>query len=97
VTYNALALTSGASAGRNGNNGGERDGDGEIKGEAETGFEKRGRKGPFECGNCGYFERGDACTQATMKEKSKEPRHSDGSVVVAADDCCKYLDRKGKK
>ncbi len=88
--YNMLALTNSAPA-RNG----ERDG--EIKGEAETGFEKRGRKGPFECGNCEYFERGDSCHQETMMAKSKEPRHTDGSVVVAAEDCCEFVDRKGSK
>jgi hypothetical protein len=66
-----------------------------IKGERGTGFEKRGDNGPFECGNCEYFERGNSCHQRDMMAKSKQPRHSDGSVVVAAADCCEYLDRVG--
>lgn len=35
-----------------------------IKVEKGTGFEKRGTKGPFECGNCDYFENG-LCHQKT--------------------------------
>jgi hypothetical protein len=68
-----------------------------VKGEPGTGFEKRGSKGPFECGNCHYFKNGDSCHEETMMKKSKEPRHPDGSVVVAADDCCEYVERVGKE
>jgi len=64
-----------------------------IKGEQFTGFEKRAGKGPFECGNCTYFKNGDACTQKIMKERSKEPRHRNGDVKVAAEDCCEYIER----
>ena len=68
-----------------------------IRGEAGTGFEKRGSKGPFECGNCSYMKNGDECHQEDMKKKSKEPRHPNGSVVVADEDCCEYVDRVGNK
>jgi hypothetical protein len=85
--YNTLAL-----AGTETENGGES----EIKGEAHTGFEKRGKRGAFECGNCHFFRNGDACFEETMKAKSKQPRHANGDVVVAPDDCCKFLDRIGK-
>jgi hypothetical protein len=68
-----------------------------IKGEPGTGFEKRAGKGPFECGNCGYFKNGDACTQKDMKAKSKQPRHKNGDVIVAADDCCEFIERIGKE
>ncbi len=99
--YNTLALTNSAPARNDGERDGERNGngerDGEIKGEPITGFEKRGNRGPFECGNCTYFENGDACTQETMKEKSKQPRHPNGDVVVDADDCCEFIERKGRK
>jgi hypothetical protein len=68
-----------------------------IRGEAGTGFEKAGTKGEFECGNCHYFKNGNACVQKDMKEKSKEPRHPNGDVVVAEEDCCEYVDRIGQK
>jgi hypothetical protein len=67
-----------------------------IKGEKDTGFEKRGSKGPFECGNCEYFKNGNACNQKDMKEKSKQPRWPDGTIVVDAADCCEFIERVGK-
>lgn len=66
-----------------------------IKGEKGTGFEKRGDKGPFECGNCRFFRQG--CDQEDMKKKSKQPRLPNGLVKVDADDCCEYVDRIGQK
>lgn len=67
-----------------------------IKGEKGTGFEKRGKKGPFECGNCEYFKN-NSCGQKDMLEKSKEPRTKDGRVVVDPKDCCEYIERVGKE
>ena len=66
-----------------------------IKGEAETGFEKRGDKGPFECGNCHYFSNG-LCRQQDMVEKSRQPR-KDGRVKVDSEDCCEFIERVGKR
>lgn len=66
-----------------------------IKGEKGTGFEERGNKGPFECGNCEYFKN-NSCGQKDMLEKSKRPRTKDGRVKVDADDCCEYIERTGK-
>lgn len=68
-----------------------------IRGEPGTGFEVRGGKGPFECGNCEYFKNGNACSQKDMKEKSKQPRHKNGDVVVAKEDCCEFVDRIEEK
>lgn len=65
-----------------------------IKGEQETGFEKRGDKGAFECGNCRYFHDG-VCNQETMVKVSKQPRRN-GLPEVDAKDCCEYVDR-GKR
>lgn len=65
-----------------------------VKGEPGTGFEKRGAKGPFECGNCEYFKN-LSCGQADMMKLSKQPRTKDGRVEVAAADCCEYVERKG--
>ena len=65
-----------------------------VHGEAGTGFEKRGKKGAFECANCEYFKNGNACNQDDMKKLSKQPRHPDGSVVVAGEDCCEYVERE---
>ena len=68
-----------------------------LKGEDRTGFEKRGNKGPFECGNCEYFIRGEhACNQEDMKKYSKQPKWPNGTVVVDATDCCEYIERTGK-
>ncbi len=64
-----------------------------IQGEKDTGFEARGADGPFECGNCVYFDAKGACGQKDMMEKSKRPRHPDGTVVVAYADCCEYIKR----
>lgn len=66
-----------------------------IKGEAGTGFEKRGDKGPFECGNCHYFSNG-LCRQQDMVEKSRQPK-KDGRVEVDAEDCCEFIERVGKR
>ena len=66
-----------------------------IKGEPGTGFEKRGRKGPFKCGNCAYF--GEGCSQKDMRANSKQPRLPNGNVDVDADDCCEYIERIGKE
>lgn len=65
-----------------------------IKGEPGTGFEQRGDKGPFECGNCEYFT-GRSCSQKDMRRMSKQSRLPDGTVKVDADDCCEYIERKG--
>lgn len=65
-----------------------------IKGEKYTGFERAGDKGPFRCGNCEYFKDGE-CRQTDMVKYSKQARKN-GNVVVGADDCCEYIDRKGK-
>ena len=67
-----------------------------IKGETGTGFEKRGSKGPFECGNCEYFN-GASCGQKDMMDKSKQPREKDGRVKVDAEDCCEFIERVGKR
>lgn len=64
-----------------------------IKGEAGTGFEKRGDKGPFECGSCEYFT-GHSCREKNMRRMSKQPRLPDGTVKVDEDDCCEYIERK---
>jgi hypothetical protein len=69
-----------------------------VKGEKGTGFEKRGTKGDFECGNCEYFKTKDrqrGCYQEDMMKKSKEPRNPNGSVKVDPPDCCEYIDRLG--
>jgi len=67
-----------------------------IKGEPGTGFEKRGSKGPFECGNCEYFDAmAGACNQDDMKTKSQQPKLADGRISVAFDDCCEYIERRG--
>lgn len=67
-----------------------------IKGEKGTGFEERGNKGPFECGNCEYFKN-NSCGQKDMMEKSTRPRTKDGRVVVGPKDCCEYVERIGKE
>lgn len=67
-----------------------------LHGEEGTGFEKRGNKGPFECGNCTYFVGGNACNQEDMKKLSRQPKWPDGTIKVEAADCCEYIERKGK-
>jgi len=67
-----------------------------LKGEEGTGFEKRGTKGPFECGNCEYFNGTNACKQPDMKKLSRQPKWPDGTVVVEPSDCCEYVERIGK-
>lgn len=64
-----------------------------VKGEPGTGFET-GADGPFNCGNCNFFD-GSSCGQSTMMKRSKRPRVKGHRVKVAADDCCEYVDRKG--
>lgn len=66
-----------------------------VQGEPGTGFEKRGNKGPFECGNCEYFD-GQSCGQKTMMERSRQPKLPSGRIRVDADDCCEYVERRGK-
>lgn len=66
-----------------------------IKGEQGTGFEERGNKGPFECGNCEYFKN-NSCGQKDMIAKSKQPLVN-GRRKVDADDCCEYIERIGKE
>ena len=66
-----------------------------IRGEPGTGFEKAGRLGEFECGNCRYFRDG-GCSQKDMKKNSKQPRLPDGRVKVDAEDCCEFVARVGK-
>jgi hypothetical protein len=68
----------------------------EIRGESGTGFEKGASKGPFECGNCRYFD-GDSCGQKTMMARSKQPNLASGRILVDSDDCCEYVDRMGRK
>lgn len=68
----------------------------EIQGEPGTGFEKRGGKGPFECGNCEYFD-GSSCGQDDMMKLSKQPRTESGRVQVSTGDCCEYVERRGEK
>jgi len=71
-----------------------------LKGEEGTGFEKRGNKGPFECGNCEYFSMRNgspgACNQIDMMQRSKQPKWPDGTIVVDSRDCCEYIERIGK-
>ena len=73
-----------------------------IHGEPKTGFEKRGKKGPFECGNCQFF-RADgpgkdsgSCGQEDMMKDSEYPKRKDGRVIVDDVDCCEFVDRIGK-
>ncbi len=66
-----------------------------IKGEPGTGFEERGNKGPFECGNCEYFK-SNSCGQKDMMAKSKRTKLPNGRIKVGTDDCCEYIQRVGK-
>lgn len=68
----------------------------DVQGEPVTGFEKRGAKGKFECGNCSYFD-GSSCGQSVMMAQSKQPRNTKGRPQVGKHDCCEYVDRVGKK
>ena len=65
-----------------------------IKGEASTGFERRGNKGPFECGNCHYF-RDNSCGEENMMKFSKQPKLKNGRIQVHSQDCCEYVERVG--
>ena len=66
-----------------------------IAGEPGTGFEKAGKLGEFECGNCKYFKEG-GCSQKDMMKMSKQPRLKDGRVKVSEEDCCEYVKRVGR-
>lgn len=66
-----------------------------IKGEKGTGFEKRGRLGPFECGNCKYFYN-RSCGEKNMMKYSHQPRLPDGRIKVQAVDCCEYIERMAR-
>lgn len=67
-----------------------------VKGEPGTGYEPPAGKGPFNCGNCGYFNASDSsCGQKTMMERSKQPRTGAGRVQVDPEGCCEYVERKG--
>lgn len=69
-----------------------------IKGEPGTGYESPEGKGPFECGNCEYFDVSDSgCDQKDMKAKSKRKRLPDGRVLVEEEGCCEYVDRVGRE
>jgi len=69
-----------------------------VQGEQGTGFEKAGNLGEFECENCSFYDAAaEACNQETMKAMSKQPRLADGRVSVAAEDCCEYIRRVGRK
>ncbi len=68
---------------------------GQIRGEKGTGFEKRGDRGPFECGNCTFFDKG-YCTQETMKKLSQQPKNKEGYPEVKSVDCCEYIARRPK-
>lgn len=65
-----------------------------VKGEPGTGYEAPDGRGPFQCSNCNYF-RGGSCGQATMMERSKQPRVDGGRVKVDPAGCCEYVERKG--
>lgn len=68
-----------------------------IKGEPGTGYEGP-EGGPFECGNCEYFDVSDSgCDQPDMKRKSKRKRLRDGRVQVEREGCCEYVDRAGRE
>ena len=68
-----------------------------IHGEPGTGFEARGKKGPFACKNCEYYKEGNSsCGQENMVQLSKQPRTNDGRVRVGPEDCCEYIERIGK-
>lgn len=67
-----------------------------IKGEHDTGFERRGSKGPFECGNCHYYRNG-GCYEKNMVKYSNQPKLADGGRGVRSEDCCEYIDRPHKR
>jgi hypothetical protein len=76
-----------------------------ILGERNTGFEREGGKGEFECGNCHFFHAllgsnsgVGACDQTEMMIYSREPRvPGSHSILVHAEDCCEYVERIGRK
>jgi hypothetical protein len=71
----------------------------QYEGEDGTGFEKAGSLGPFNCGNCKHFSTdkdSGTCNQPEMMKLSKQPRSDDGKVLVAAEDCCEFVERAGK-
>lgn len=66
-----------------------------VHGETGTGYEAFDDKGEFECSNCRWFREPDRCHQSDMKERSRQPRHPDGSVKIDPEGCCDYVYRKG--
>lgn len=66
-----------------------------VHGEPGTGFEERGDKGDFVCGNCQYFKN-NSCGQADMMKLSKRQRTKDGRIQVHDRDCCEFVDRQGR-
>jgi hypothetical protein len=76
-----------------------------IKGEKNTGFEKAGTLGEFECGNCKYYHSVlrpgyGGCSQTDMLIYSRE-RSIEVSgkrmILVGFEDCCEYVDRRGNQ
>lgn len=74
-----------------------------VHGEPSTGFEPRVvdgvDHGPFECGNCGYFDaKTVSCRQSDMMKSSKLPKLPNGQIEVRSpEDCCEYVERKTAK
>jgi len=64
-------------------------------GEPITEFEKAGKLGEFECGNCYWFK--GSCGHPVMMRSSRQPRTVDGRVKVGEEDCCKFVRRVGRK
>lgn len=68
----------------------------DILGERSTGYEGGDGRGPFECGNCRYFQaRDSSCGQKVMMLASQQPRTRDGRVRVDAHGCCEFVARNG--
>ncbi len=71
---------------------------GKIEGEPITGFEKAGKLGEFECGNCYFFDvKSSSCGQVTMMTFSKQPRLPNMRVKTGEEDCCEFVQRTGRK
>jgi hypothetical protein len=66
-----------------------------IKGEKGTGYEARGKLGPFRCSNCKYYS-DTICNQSTMVKISKMPKTSGEGVIVDPKGCCIYIERVGR-
>lgn len=70
-----------------------------IHGEPMTGYEGPViggiDRGNFNCDNCEYESMGGVlCSNAMMKQYSKQPRSTDGHVIVHPGACCEYIERK---